>query len=339
MNLPSTLDSFEHFARRPVSLQVNDALRTVLARGIQHGLADLPLPGAGDTLGRWQRLAAVAGQDLVLLKLFEGHTDAVAILAELRASHLQLPGIWGVWAAEPPNARVRLSASGPSEVRLQGTKAWCSGALQIDHALVTAWDQQDQPYLVAVTLDQPGIRRGEEGWQALGMAGTASVEVHFDDAVGLRVGDSGEYLARPGFWQGGAGIAAAWYGAAVGLAEYLRPRAGRSDPHADAHLGAVDGALFGAASALRECAAWIDAYPLANAQLMVQRVRAQVEAAVETVVCHVGRALGATPFCKEPHFARLSTDLPVFIRQSHAERDLAGLGRLVAARPAAEWTL
>jgi alkylation response protein AidB-like acyl-CoA dehydrogenase len=318
MNLPSALDSFEHFARRPVSLQVDDALRTVLARGIQQGLANLPLPGAGDTLGRWQRLAAVAGQDLVLLKLFEGHTDAVAILAELRASHLQLPGIWGVWAAEPPNARVRLSASGPSEVRLQGTKAWCSGALQIDHALVTAWDQQDQPYLVAVTLDQPGIRRGEEGWQAVGMAGTASVEVHFDDAVGVRVGDSGEYLARPGFWQGGAGIAAAWYGAAVGLAEYLRPRA---------------------ASALRECAAWIDAYPLDNAQRVVQRVRAQVEAAVETVVCHVGRALGATPFCKEPHFARLSADLPVFIRQSHAERDLAGLGRLVAARPAAEWTL
>jgi hypothetical protein len=193
--------------------------------------------------------------------------------------------------------------------------------------------------LVAVKLDQPGVRLSEQGWQAVGMAPTASVEVHFDQALACTVGESGEYLSRPGFWQGGAGIAAAWYGAAQALAEYLRSSRGRSDAHADAHLGAVDAALFGAASALREGAAWIDAYPFDNAQLTVQRVRAQVEAAVETVIHHVGRALGASPYCRNPHFARLIADLPVFMRQSHAERDLAGLGKLVAALPAGEWAL
>lgn len=332
-------DVLNDFAHRPLMLSVDDNLRQAMLRCIDQHLVELPFPGNGDTLGRWQVLAKIAGIDLGLLKLFEGHTDAAAILEEEGVSHLLAAGIWGVWASEPPDARVRITAGDQEEVRLHGRKAWCSGALQIDHALVTVWDVNDQPQLVTVKLDQPGIRRGEEGWQAVGMAATASVDVYFDDAVGQCVGTRGEYLRRPGFWQGGAGIAAAWYGAAQALAESLRSRAGRNDPHADAHLGAVDAALFGAASALRECAAWIDAYPFDNAQLAVQRVRAQVESAVEVVIHHVGRALGAGPYCRDPHFARLMADLPVFIRQSHAERDLAGLGRLVAGLPSGEWEL
>ncbi|WP_226502397.1 MULTISPECIES: acyl-CoA dehydrogenase [Pseudomonas] len=339
MNSQLPKDALSDFAQRPIALSVDESLRQAMLRCIDQRLTELPLPGDGDTLGRWQVLAKVAGIDLALLKLFEGHTDAVAILEELGASDLQAPGIWGVWAAEPPDARVRITERSPAGVRLEGRKAWCSGALQVDHALLTAWDEQDEPQLVAVKLDQPGVRRSEQGWQAVGMAHTASVDVHFDHAPACPVGASGEYLSRPGFWQGGAGIAAAWYGAAQALGEYLRSSRGRSDPHADAHLGAVDAALYGAASALRECAAWIDAYPFDNAQLAVQRVRAHVEAAVETVLHHVGRALGAGPYCRNPHFARLIADLPVFIRQSHAERDLAGLGRLVAAQPAGEWSL
>lgn len=40
------------------------------------------LPGGGATLARGQVLAAVDADDLALAKLYEGHTDALAILAE-----------------------------------------------------------------------------------------------------------------------------------------------------------------------------------------------------------------------------------------------------------------
>jgi hypothetical protein len=49
--------------------------------------------------------------------------------------------------------------------------------------------------------------------------------------------------------------------------------------------------------------------------------------------------LGATPFCRDSHFARLAADLPVFVRQSHAEKDLAQLGQQVAAQPLEGWEL
>jgi len=336
------------FARRRNVARLDPMLRDALQGCIDAGLDQLPMPGSGRTLNRWRQLATVAGVDLALFKLYEGHTDALAIMQELGApqppASFAPSASWGVWAAEPPNARVEASKA-PSEghgnrVQLNGTKAWCSGAQQIDCALITAWDH-DTPWLVAFQLDQPGVTIDAQAWQAVGMASTASVDVHLDNAIGYCIGASGAYLARPGFWHGGAGIAAAWYGAAVALARALHDQRtkGRNDPHADAHLGAVDAALYGASVALRDCAAWIDAHPQADASLPVQRLRAQVESAVDQVCRHVARALGAAPFCRDAHFARLATDLPVFIRQSHAERDLAGLGQLVAAHTTEHWSL
>ena len=316
-------------------------LRNAMQRCLDSGLDQLPLPGSGFTLERWRQLATVAGIDLALLKLYEGHTDALAILHELGTSPFQAAGIWGVWAAEPPDAKVAVSQRCGDMIRLNGRKAWCSGAQSLDYALLTSWGGDDQPQLVAVELRQPGVRFNSDTWHAVGMGGTGSLDVYFDNAVGSCVGDSGAYLSRPGFWQGGAGIAAAWYGAAVALAKTLRAHRhhGRPEPHADAHLGSVDAALYGAAAALRECAQWIDAHPQADASLPVQRLRAQVEMAVEDVCRHVGRALGATPFCRDPHFARLAADLQVFIRQSHAERDLAHLGQRVATGETEDWSL
>ncbi|MDQ3202537.1 MAG: acyl-CoA dehydrogenase, partial [Pseudomonadota bacterium] len=156
------------------------------------------------------------------------------------------------------------------------------------------------------------------------------VEVLFDGAEAQAIGQPGDYLQRPGFWQGGIGIAACWYGAAQSIAERLRSHcAQRPEPHALAHLGAVDCALQSAAAVLRISALTIDAAPLDDAQLLARRARAVVEQAAEQVIFHVGHALGAGPYCKDRHFARLIADLPVFLRQSHAERDLAALGEQV----------
>ena len=304
------------------------ALGRCLRALVEAGLDQLPLPGSGRTLERFQALAEVGGHDLGLCKLYEGHTDALAIIRQLGGS--PTPGsTWGMWAAEPPQARVKVSPQGQSIV-LNGCKAWCSGAAVLSHGLLTAWDEQDRQQLVAVALDQPGVSITDQGWHAVGMGATGSVDVLFDGARAHAIGQPGDYLQRPGFWQGGVGIAACWYGAAQSIAERLRSHcAHREEPHALAHLGAVDSALQAAAVVLRDSALSIDATPLDNAELLARRVRAVVEHSAEQVILHVGHALGAGPYCKDRQFARLIADLPVFLRQSHAERDLAALGRQV----------
>jgi alkylation response protein AidB-like acyl-CoA dehydrogenase len=315
------------------------SLGAALRALVEAGLDQLPLPGGGQTLERFSQLAQVAGHDLSLCKLFEGHTDALAIIAELDSPLPPVGSTWGMWAAEPPNAKVRVERVGERLV-VNGRKAWCSGAAVVSHGLLTAWDEQDRQQLVAVSMSQSGVEITGEGWQAVGMSATGSVEVLFHTVKAVGVGGPGDYLSRPGFWQGGIGIAACWYGAAQRLAEALREQCARRDePHAMAHLGAVDSALHGAACVLRACAWQIDQQPEADARLLAQQARACIEQAVEQVLRHVGRALGAGPYCKDPHFARLMTDLPVYLRQSHAERDLAALGQLIAEQPTGRWQL
>ena len=306
---------------------------------VDAGFDQLPRPGGGQTLLRFSQLAQVAGHNLSLCKLYEGHTDALAILAELNAPAPPAGSTWGMWAAEPPTARVQVRRVG-TQLRLVGRKAWCSGAAVVSHGLLTAWDEQQRQQLVAVVMDQPGVEVTGDGWQAVGMAACASVEVVFDDAVAVAVGGPGDYLQRPGFWQGGVGIAACWYGAAQRLAEALREHCHRrEEPHALAHLGAVDMALYAAATVLRKAARQIDDQPLANAQLLARRTRAAIEAAANEVIHHVGRAMGAGPYCRDPHFAQLIADLPVYLRQSHAERDLAALGQQLSQQSAGTWQL
>ncbi|MFC0399377.1 acyl-CoA dehydrogenase [Paraburkholderia rhizosphaerae] len=320
------------------------ALEALCARGLDR----LPLPGRGRTVQRWSALAAVAACDLSLVKLYEGHTDALAILAELHAPQLAAPGRrWGVWAAEPPHQKVIAAPEDSgTALRLEGVKPWCSGAAQLTHALVTV-SRYGEPVLAAVDLAQPSIHLSDGGWHAVGMAATGTCEVRFDGALARQIGEPAAYLARPGFWHGGAGIAACWYGCAVELAAALRAYLmRRAQPHACAHLGAADAQLAAARALLRETAGWIDTYPRADAALRAMRVRIAVEQAASAILTHVTRALGAAPLCSDAHFARAAADLPVFLRQSHAERDEADLGSALrdgpdplACEPDALWRL
>lgn len=315
------------------------ALRELVSQG--HGA--LPLPGHGQTLLRWRVFARLGAQDLALAKLFESHADALAIQAELGATP-QGDGTWGVWCAEPPAHRVHatIDPDDAGRLRLTGVKAWCSGAAHLSHALVSTWDAESRPQLAAVALDQPGVRVTGEGWHATGMAGTDSVNVGFEDAVATPVGGPGEYVHRPGFLHGAAGVAACWYGAADRIARHLlqAARTREIDAHAQAHLGSIDVALVQARAQLRLAAAEIDAHPDMACELPVQRARLAVEHAANIVLEHATRALGAGPLCKDAGFGRLVADLPVFMRQSHAERDLAVHGRDVARlAPELPWTL
>jgi hypothetical protein len=59
-------------------------------------------------------------------------------------------------------------------------------------------------------------------------------------------------------------------------------------------------------------------------------VRALTEAVAADVLTRTGRALGAGPLGHDEAHSRAVADLTVYLRQHHAERDLARLGELVA---------
>jgi len=309
------------------------AVAAAFADAVESGRLDLPLPGSGRTRERWAVLADLAGEDLSLARLAEGHADALAILAELGAGTPPAGTRWGVWAAQPPGPGLTARWTGDGW-RLDGTKQYCSGARSCTDAVVTATAPDGDRLFAVSTRDLwpvPGT------WPATGMAASDTLDVRFADVAAAPLGGPGSYIGRPGFAHGGTGVAACWYGGARAVGMALRAAAAERDvgPHALAHLGAVDIALHTARTVLDVAAAEIDADPEDRedgGRLRALRVRALVEAVATKVMHRVGRALGAGPLSRDEAHSRRVADLTVYLRQHHAERNLAELGTLVTSR-------
>jgi alkylation response protein AidB-like acyl-CoA dehydrogenase len=303
------------------------------AAAVESGRLDLPLPGSGATRDRWAALADLAGEDLSLARLGEGHADAMAILAELGGPGAEPGSRWGVWAANPPGPNVTATRRDNSWL-LQGTKQYCSGARICTDVLVTA-AADDGGRLFAVSTDRLEPNTGS--WPATGMAGSDTLDVGFPGVPAVPVGPPDGYTNRPGFSHGGVGVAACWYGGARGVARALLGAASKRDigPHALAHLGAVDLGLRTVRAALGQAADEIDADPgdlRGEGPLRALRVRALTEAVAADILTRTGRALGAGPLGHDEAHSRAVADLTVYLRQHHAERDLARLGEMVAER-------
>lgn len=305
---------------------------------LESGRLELPLPASGRTAERWQRLSRLAEDDIAAARIAESHVDAVAILHELGGKPPPSGQLWAVWTAESPDALVTATAVNGGAVILNGTKVWCSGAGFCTHALVTARLEDGSSGLFAVTVTEPAVKPLPTTWWNVGMAGSDTRAVQFTNAHAVAVGDPDGYPNRPGFWHGAIGVAACWLGGARRVAEplYRSAKSTSADAYALAHLGAVDAALAAGDAILAAAALQIDSDPFdraGTAQLLARRARTVIEHAADEAITRTGRALGPGPLCQDGRHAQRVADLTIYIRQSHAERDLAKLGRLAGQRP------
>jgi alkylation response protein AidB-like acyl-CoA dehydrogenase len=322
---------------------VDDALALAIAWG-----RDLPKPGEGATVTLWEHLATIAAHDLGAARAIEPHLDAVAILDQAGFGEWPLAAdpaenAWGVFAAEggPPLVATK---DGDAWV-LNGTKPWCSLADRLGAALITATVDGGERRLFAVALQQEGITTHNEEWVGRGLTEIPSGPVDFAGVEAFPIGEAGWYLSRPGFAWGGMGVAACWYGGAVGVARTLFESAQqksalkKSDALVHLQVGAVDELLQSARRALAEAAMLVDA-GLATGTLgtlTAKRVRATVASTSEEILARVGHALGPAPLAKDATHAKRVSDLQLYLRQHHAERDDASLGEALLAEGELPW--
>ncbi|WP_295831124.1 acyl-CoA dehydrogenase [uncultured Microbacterium sp.] len=285
---------------------------------------------------RWELLASIAAREVAAARVLEPHLDALSILDEAASAGLDIAvdpdATWGVFAAEGPGMRLEARRDGGTWT-LHGTKPWCSLAAHLSHALVTAWVDDDRRRLFALDLRDPAVTARPGPWHARGLAQVVSAPIDVDGAVAVPVGEPGWYLRRPGFAHGGVGVAACWWGGALPLRTALREaaRSERADQMAAMHLGRADVELWAARAALVETAAVFAAGDTAGQSLRAARARTVVADAVETVIANAAHALGPLPLTADEAHARRVADLQVYVRQHHAERDLARIGADVAA--------
>lgn len=293
----------------------------------------LPLPGSGRTLELWEALASVASVDLGAVRALEPHVDAVAILAQSGQSSLVTPGsTWGVFAAEGGNDPVIATPAGGGWT-LSGVKPWCSLADRLSNALISASTVDGDRMLFAISLADVSVDEG--AWHSRGLAEIPSGPIRLDAVPATAVGDAGWYLTRPGFAWGGIGVAACWFGGAVGIARTVFASTRSDSPLALMHLGAIDELIQSSRRALAEAADLIDAGD--DDRFLAKRVRGTVAKAAEEIITRSGHALGPAPLALDDEHAKRVADLTIYIRQHHAEKDDASLGSALLKKDVAPW--
>lgn len=282
----------------------------------------LPAPSFGDTAERHRRIFAIGREDLSLAKLAEAHWDAFAILQEAGLTP-QMGARYAVWASEIPGRELALTAGN----ELSGTKEFCSGAGLVTHALLTAGAGGATLIEVDLHAASERLEIDDSGWavDAFRMTQTCALTFH-NYPVARIVGEGNWYTNRPGFWQGACGPAAAWAGGAAGLLDVVLGSK-RDDPHTAVHRAAIHSNVWATECYLQAAAAEFDRDPAKNAMVRALEVRHLVEQACTDTLRRFARCMGPAPLAKSADISRRYAELDLFLRQSHAERDLEALGR------------
>jgi hypothetical protein len=282
------------------------------------------MPGRGRTPERFRALFEFARQDLSLARLAEAHNDAMAILTEA-GREARRDALYGVWASEaPPGLRASWKSG---HWQLDGTKQYCSGAGLLEAALVTA-QHGEESLLFELNLPHPGVHVESSRWATPALADTETRALHFNGvtlAPQALIQEPGWYLNRLGFWHGAIGPAACWAGGARFLVD-AAGRNGRDDPHTRAQRGALEAVAWGLEALLEVAGREIDSDPGdrgRQARSRALKLRHLIERHCLDVQDRFGRATGPLLLAFDHEVARQYGALTVYLRQCHAERDLA----------------
>lgn len=327
------------------------------------GLLTAPLPTSrgglglgtepGSHLTLLRLLSIVGGADLVLGRLYEGHVNALILIAtygsetQLRqaADDARAGRLFGVWNTGSPEL-LRLDETSPGRFTLQGNKTFASGAAFVQRPIVTAqlgdrgWQmtlpRMDDPEVAA----QLGIDR--TFWLPLGMEASESFAVDFTGVIlGQQdlIGAPGDYYRDPLFRGGAIRFAAAHAGAILRLhrlfAEWLGHNRRGDDPYQIARLGDI--ALNAQAAvlwiersaAIAEEALAPNTTKLASEHMVdtANMARLAVERLALSTMQLVTTGVGAHGLLRPHRFERILRNLTMYLRQPSPDRTLADVGR------------
>ncbi len=240
--------------------------------------------------------------------------------------------LFGVWGADGPDP-VMLRGD-----RLTGQKLYASGADVLDHAILTAHDEDDRIVLIVLPVERLAGRLYPDEWSMSGMQATASGRCDLDDLAigqGERLGQPGDYLREPHFQGGVWRYAAVQFGAMRAIARaalaQLRARGHQGAPLQVARLRSMATACETARLWLRRAAEDVER-PGAPLSACVASILARLVVADQAgvLLAAADAALGAASFATSHPVERRRRDLQVYLRQANPDGlEQAAMERLV----------
>ena len=305
-----------------------------------HGILAGVLPSASSGLGLGTEPAGAAGAfetlrslgraNVAVARLFEGHLNAIKLVAafgapsQLRdiAADVHAGRLFAIWNTEAPPG-LQLEQAGDGFV-LNGAKVFASGAGHVDRAVVTAHLQGRGLMLVWVAFDPAKMPFSHAGWDVSGVKGAATGRV---DLTGLRVarsqivGGPDDYFREPDFSAGAWRTLAVQTGAMEALYDLflaaLLAASHASSPVQRARLAEV-------ACQCETARLWAEQAALAaetgilgseRAIAYVNLARAAVGQAATRTIELVLRGIGARGLVAGHPVERIARDLSFYLRQ------------------------
>ena len=277
------------------------------------------------TESAFDALRVLGGANLSVARLFEGHMNAVKLLA-LYGSARQLDALgvavragtlFGVWGADDPASPLK-----QQDDHLTGAKRFASGLELVDVAIVSV-AREDGPQLLLVASDRPE-RADASAWNMAGMRATRSGTYDFSGvhtAPQCFIGVPGDYLREPNFEGGIWRYCAAHLGAAEALYDAMRQalteRGRAGSPHQQDRIVrcaiAIETARLWLMRAAREVEA-ADAPPRKAALSLA--AREVTEDSCRTVMQLVEQSLGMAAHEEGSTVERIRCDLSLFLCQA-----------------------
>jgi alkylation response protein AidB-like acyl-CoA dehydrogenase len=294
------------------------------------------------------RLRAAGRDDLAWGRLYEGHVNALQLIARLgtqrqclRAEHDVDHGcLFGVWNTQAADG-VRVVAVDGGGVTLAGRKTFASGAGRVARAVITIGWPDGSSQLGVVPMDRVETTIDRSFWQPYGMEDSDSFAVDFagvhldcDDFLG----GPDDYERSPWLTAGASRFVAVQAGAMEQLVSdfgaFLRRRDVHEDPIQLSRFGECVVAARTARLWTDACVdAWMryDALPAdpAESELLVtvDAARAAVERCALDVAERVERGVGARGLLETEPFARRLRDLRMYLRQPAIDATLLRAAR------------
>ena len=292
-------------------------------------------------------LVALGRGDLSVARLYEGHVNALQLIARLgTCSQLERTavaaangGLIGVWGADDPASPARMRHVGKS-CYLSGRKTYASGADVVTHAVIAVKTADDGTQLILLDRGDFSRRLDRDWWRPLGMQATNSFAL---DLVGIETSDTnligvgGVYESQPFFGAGAIRFVAAQLGGTLALwdatREHLTAARRHDNPHQAARLGHIISDLEAAHALARDAytkaapaIAWENVTANCSDYLYADCARVVVEAVAERVMALALRSVGCAGLMDTHPLAATVRDLMVYLRQPAPDAALTRLG-------------
>jgi alkylation response protein AidB-like acyl-CoA dehydrogenase len=291
----------------------------------------------------YETLCKIGKCNLSVGRIYEGHLNAINLIKdhgsesqkEYFFQQAKIGKLFSVWNTEMSSEALTAQSS-PGKLKMNGAKTFCSGGLQIDHAIITAEVDGDKQMLILPLKEYPKLIEDWSLWNPMGMKNSVSCRIDFlglEVSSDLKLGKLNAYQQQPWFSGGAMRFAAVQLGGAEALMhsaiDHLNAQNKSNDPYQQQRMGTM-AILVESGKFWLQKAQEIDDnqknYTSAEIVNFADMMRSAILNISEEILQLTERSIGVQGFMENHPMEQVYRDLKVYLKQPGPDLALKNVG-------------